>query len=640
MDDQRIQRRLAAILAADVVGYSRLMGADETGTLRALNQLRRDFVNPIITRRGGRIVKLMGDGALVEFASVVDAVECAVAIQEGMVERNVGVPDDRRIMLRIGINVGDIIIDGDDIHGDGVNVAARLEALAEPGGISVSRAAYEQVRDKLAYPFIDCGEQTLKNISRPIHVYRFTREGVRPPVPMPQAGAERHGIADAARTAGQAVSKMIGWLKTPPASVTASPVSADEPPALDPPRLSIAVLPFRNLDGDASRDYFADALTEDITADLSRIAGSFVISRATAATYRGRDADAREIAGELKVRYLLEGTVRPAGGNVRVGVQLTDGETGQQIWSDRYEKTVDDMYTFQDEVTGRVARSLNLELKDAMSRRAAGQRSGRGDGGTHDSMDLAMRAWAEIWNKPQTEGTNNTGLDYVRRALALDPENAEALGVATYAYARAANYGWGMSRREAIRKGTDAGEQSIALDPKNADAVFALGFIAYTAGETGRSLELMRQCIELNRNHAPAYFFSGTNLIRLGKPREAIHWVERAFALSPRDPLRSVWYAAIGRAQVILGDDADAVETAGKGIAANSDHAHNYAVLAAARAHLGEGDAARKALEDLKRVMPDITAGRYLEIVASNDAGALESYRRLVEGLQKAGLAD
>jgi tetratricopeptide (TPR) repeat protein len=316
-------------------------------------------------------------------------------------------------------------------------------------------------------------------------------------------------------------------------------------------------------------------------------------------------------------------------------VQLTDGETAQQVWSERYEKTAGDMYTFQNEVTGRVARALNLELKEAMSRQAA-----RGPVSDLGAADLALRAWAELWTRRQSPKTNAAALAHVARALELDPENAEAYGVAAYAYARAATYGWGMPREEAIRKGIASGERAVALDSKNADAFYALAFVYVQAGDTLKSQEMLRQSIAINRNHAPAYFFYGLNLIRLGHPRETISWVERAFALSPRDPLRSVWYGAIARAHVAVGDDALAVEAAEKGIASNRNHAHNHAVLAGALANLGRMAEAKAALEELQRVQPGISVSRYWRTIASDDPVARKTNERLMAGLRKAGLPE
>jgi adenylate cyclase len=631
MAEMSVQRRLAAILAADVVGYSRLMGLDEQGTRARFKADFEDVIAPAVVECGGRIVKTMGDGFLVEYGSVVEAVRCSMDIQDRLVDRQKSRKEDQKIKLRMGVHVGDVIIEDEDIHGEGVNIAARLESLAEPEGICISRAAFEQVRDKLPFPFVDCGEHALKNISRPIHVYRI-RGGSEPNV---SVGTTRQTDRDRTNVTAIAAALIIAVAGAWFGLQQFMSGSGDGPPNLGTPRLSIAVLPFVNLSGDESQNYFADALTEDITSDLSRISGSFVISRSSAATYRDQKIEAKRIADELNVRYLLEGTVRRAKSDVLVSAALTDGKTGQQLWSERYEKTGDDIYTFQNEVTGRVARALNLQLKEAGSRQVS-----RRSGSNLDSMDLALRAWAEIWNKPQSPSTNRAGLELASRAVELNPNNAEALGVAAYAYARAATYGWGMPRQEAIQKGLAAGERALTLDPDNADAVYGLGFIHYAAGATVRSLELMRRVIELNRNHAPAYFFTGVNLIRLGKPREAIEWIERAFKLSPRDPLRSVWYAIIGRAQVLLNEDRQAIQTAQKGVVANSNHPHNYAVLASAYAHLGEKKKATGALEDLRRVLPNITAGGYLSRLAGNDPVAIKSYERFIVGLRNAGLAN
>jgi len=630
MAETRVERRLAAILAADVAGYSRLMGADEVGTLAALRAHRATLIDPKTAEHNGRLVKTTGDGLLVEFPSVVDAVRCAVEWQAGMAERDAAVPPEKRLAFRIGINVGDVIVEGGDVHGDGVNIAARLEQLAEPGGICISRAAYEQVRDKLPYKFHDDGEHAVKNIARPIRVWRFGAGPAGAPA-KPAPVRNRRRMLAAAAVAVLAVAA-IAWFGTP--FFTAA--GADRPPSLGTPRLSIAVLPFANLGGDKDQDYFADALTEDITVDLSRISGSFVISRSTAAIYKGQAADAKRVARELKVRYVLDGSVRRAAVDVRVAVQLIDGETGQQVWSERYEKKAADMATFQSEVTGRVARALDLELKDAVSRRAA-----RGTAANMDAEDYALRAWAELWTKPQSKATNDAALAFVAKSLALDPDNAQAYGVAAYAHARGAAYvGWSASREESIRLGIAAGEKAVALDPKNADAHYGLAFLYTLAGDTAKSQDLLRQCIALNRNHAPAYFYYGQNLIRLGRPQDAFAWIDRAFALSPRDPLRSVWYSAIARARVSVGDDALAIEAARLGIGANRDHAHNYAVLAAALAHLGRVEEAKLALQDFVRVQPGITIRRYRSNLTSDVSAAVKVYQRLLDGLRKAGLPD
>lgn len=617
-----IQRRLAAILAADVVEYSRLMGADEARTLADLRQVRNDLFEPRVADHNGNIVKRLGDGWLVEFPSVADAVACAVAIQDGLTSHE-------RIKLRIGVHIGDVTFEAEDIYGDGVNVAARLEDLAHPGEVTISDTAHNSLDGSTSARFSGGESLTLKNIARPVQVFRYATTGVPPQPPRP---LRRRAPLLIAVAGALLVAVLLGaWQLWP----RLASMGGEVPPALENPRLSIAVLPFANLSRDADQDYFADALTEDLTADLSRISGSFVISRSTAATYRGQSLDAKQVARELNVRYLLEGNVRKAAADVLVKVALTDGETGQQVWSERYRKTAGDMYAFQNEVTGRVARTLNLELKDALSRQAA-----RGPVENLDAADLALRGWAELWTKPQKPATNSAALAYVGRALELEPNNGEAHGVAAYAYARAANYRWGMTRAEALERGLAAGERALTLDPKNVDALYALAFLHYIKGDSEGSLEMLRQCMALNRNHAPAYFFYGVNLVRLGRPREAIAWIERAFKLSPRDPLRSVWYGVIARAHIAGGEDRRAIEVANKGIAANSNHPHNHAALAAAQAHLGRMAEAEAALRNFVKVQPGMTLRRYQGVVAADNPVAIRTNQRLMDGLRKAGLPE
>src|SRR5215813_1413390 len=351
---QPVERRLAAILAADVAGYLRLMGADEEGTLARLNTHRRELIDPKIAEHRGRIVKTTGDGMLVEFPSVVDAVRCAIEVQQRMSEHNVDVPSDHRIEFRIGINLGDIIIDGDDIYGDGVNIAARLEGLAEPGGLCISRTVRDQIRDKLPYAFEEIGEQILKNIARPVRAYTLNAAAVAASSPV--------AIMTDARNQ---------------ASLTTAP------------RLSIVVLPFANLSNDPEQEYFADGITDDLTTDLSRISDSFVIARNTAFTYKGKPVDAKRIGRELGVRYVLEGSVRRTSDQVRVNVQLIDAETGAHVWADRFEADRANIVEAQNEITGRLAQTLNLELV-----RDAANRVEKEKGIHPEARDFVMRGWA------------------------------------------------------------------------------------------------------------------------------------------------------------------------------------------------------------------------------------------------------
>jgi TolB-like protein len=369
----RVGRRLAAIVAADVAGYSRLMGLDEVGTARTLREHRK-VTDALVAKHGGRLVKTTGDGVLLEFPSVVDAVDCAVAVQAVMAQRNEGVPQDRRMLFRVGINLGDILIEGDDILGDGVNVAARLEGIAEPGGICISLSAYEQVRGKVPVEFTDLGEQTLKNIARPIHAYAVGQN------------ANAHQPA---------------------------------PLSLSAPRLSIVVLPLANIGGDPKHEYFADGVTESLTTDLSRISGAFVIARNTAFTFKGKAVDVKKLGRELNVRYVLEGSVQRAGKRLRVNVQLIDAETGNHLWAERFDKPIADLFDMQDEIVSRLANTLNAELIAAEARRA--ERSPH-----PDAMDLYFQGQAWM-NRGSTPEHNEQSQRFFDRALLLDPCCVEAL---------------------------------------------------------------------------------------------------------------------------------------------------------------------------------------------------------------------
>lgn len=623
--------KLAVILHADVVGSTGLVRQDERV---AHDRMQAAFksLSGTIKKYHGKTHELRGDALVAVFERASDAVSAALAFQHENERKNHGIEDCIRPHIRIGIALGEVIIGDGTITGAGVVLAQRLEQLAEPDGLCVSAALREAIPARLPFEYGPLGEQRVKGFDEPVRVFSIAS---RDAVPAPELIRQRWGSRVRQRVAVAAVLVTLcaglgAWF----AISALKPPGGEEPPGIGT-QMSIAVLPLVNLHGDEQQNYFADAITADLTSDLSRIAGSFVISQSTASAYRGQDVDPKAVARELNVRYLLEGTVRREGSEVRVDVQLVDGVTGQQLWSERYQKAASDMYAFQDEVTGRVARTLNLELKQAMSRQAA-----RGEPSSLDANDLAQRAWAELWTKPQSATTNEAALSYVSRALEIDPNHAEALGVAAYAYARAATYGWGISREEALAKGIEAGDKSVSIDPKNADAIYSLGFLYYIAGETLKSKELMRLCIEVNRNHAPAYFFYGLILIRLGQPRDAIEWVQRAFALSPRDPLRAVWHGVVARAYLLIGEDELAIETAQKGVASNSRHSINYAVLASAYAHQGNMEKAKAALAEFEQAQTGITVGQFQRQLTANDPVAVKTYARLLDGLRRAGLRD
>jgi TolB-like protein/class 3 adenylate cyclase len=449
-------RRLAAILAADVAGYSRLMGADEEGTLDRLKAHRRELIDPKIREHRGRIVKTTGDGMLVEFSSVVDAVRCSVEVQRAMVDRNAETPEDKRITFRIGVNLGDIIADGNDIYGDGINIAARLEALAEPGGICISRVVRDQIRDKLPYPFEDMGEQSVKNIARPVRAYAMSGNTVTS-TPLVSAEAQprpaRYRLSPQRAVIAASVIAVLGmavvaWSMWPKGS---SPtVSAQAPAAASPqitpavastpaPRLSIVVLPFTNLSNDPDQEYFAEGVTDDLTTDLSRISDSFVIARNTAFAYKGKSVDAKQIGRELGVRYVLEGSVRRTGDQVRVNVQLVDAETGAHVWADRFDTNRANLAEAQSEITGSLARTLNAELV-----RDAGRRIEQEKAVDPEARDLVMRGWAWFYH-PASLVNRQEAQRAFERALEIDPASVDAkIGIASMMAANIVD-GWSSS---------------------------------------------------------------------------------------------------------------------------------------------------------------------------------------------------
>ena len=416
-------RRLTAILAADVAGYSRLMGVDEEGTHARLQAHLQELVNPKIADHRGRIVKNTGDGFLAEFASVVDAVRCAVEVQRGIAERNVDVPTEKRIELRIGINLGDVSAEGEDIFGDGVNVAARLEALAEPGGICVSRVVRDQVRDRLDYAFEDLGEQSVKNIARPVRVYALRPEAVADlpasilPPKRPRRGRSTNVVIAAVATVALVIAGAAWWLwpatKPSPPAVAATTTIAQP---LQAPRLSIVVLPFANLSNDPDQQYFADGITEDLTTELSQIPDSFVISRNTAFTYRSKPVDTKQIGRELGVRYVLEGSVQQSGSHLRTTAQLIDAETDAHLWAEQFDGDTGDLFALQDEITGRIRNTLGTQLIAAEAARRTEH---------SDALDYIFRARAAM-SKPPSRGNYAEAIGLFERALALDSRSVGA----------------------------------------------------------------------------------------------------------------------------------------------------------------------------------------------------------------------
>jgi TolB-like protein/class 3 adenylate cyclase len=590
----RVERRLAAILAADVAGYSRLMGADEEGTLERVKALRRELVDPKIGEHHGRIVKTTGDGLLVEFASVVDAVRCAVAVQQAMPERNTGVAADGRIELRIGINLGDVIVEGDDLYGDGVNIAARIEALADAGGVFVSNTVHDQVRDRLAFAFEDLGEQQVKNIARPVRVYRVgLGSGAPTPTPpspaIPGSSPGRGGLGRGQTGEGVALI---------PGPSPGTRVGAAEPPVLPlPDKPSIAVLPFANMSGDPEQEYFADGMVEEIITALSRIRWLFVIARNSSFTYKGQAIDVKRVGRELGVRYVLEGSVRKAGGRVRITAQLVEADSGAHLWADRFAGSLEDVFELQDDVAVSVAGVIEPALQAAEARRSAKRP-------TSDltAYDLFLRALAAGSSRSKAGITR--ALDFSEQAIGRDPHYGYALGYAASCRVVMDVNGWteelGQNRRGAIgcaeRALESAGDDPVTL-------ILAAHALAYFGENFDAVIGLVDRALAFNPSFARGWLMSARIRIWAGQLDLAIAHAGRALRLSPRD-VPGTHLFLVGLAHFLGRRFEDAMP---KLIAAvqHLPNAPEYQrALASCYAHMGRLEDARAIIERLRTISP------------------------------------
>jgi TolB-like protein/class 3 adenylate cyclase/cytochrome c-type biogenesis protein CcmH/NrfG len=590
---ERVERKLAAILAADVAGYSRLAGADEERTLARLRALRGDLIDPAIEANHGRVVKRTGDGILIEFRSVVDAVRCAMEMQNGMVERNAGLPPERRIEFRCGIHLGDVVEESDgDLMGDGVNIAARLEGVAAPGGICLSEDAYRQVRDRLKEEFVDFGDRALKNIARAVRVYSVkTGSGASAPAPQ-----------------------------------------APTPEKPGPPRLSIVVLPFANLGGDPEQEYFVDGVTESLTTDLSRISGSFVIGRHTAFTYKGKVVDLKQVGRELSVRYVLEGSIQRGGNRVRVNVQLVDAETGNHIWAERFDKPLADIFDMQDEIVARLAGQLGTQLVAAEARRA--------ERAPHpDSMDLCFQGIA-CWNKGMTPEHMTQARCFFERALALDPGNLGALvGKANVEVFSAGAFATGdRAARFAAAEATLT--KALSLDPEHAWAHFLLGRVQIYTKRAVQGIAECERALALDRNLAAAHAIIGLAKFFMGRGEETEGHVREALRLSPRDTFAYVWMAIAGVAKLGFGADEEAVVQFRRALEMNRNHPVSHFYLAAALAQLGRLDEAQAATQAGLALDPTFTISRWRSLAPSDNPTFLAQGERIFDGMRKAGVPE
>ncbi len=584
MAEERVQRRLTAILAADVAGYSRLIGDDEEGTLARLKAHRRELVDTTIAEHSGRIVKTSGDGLLIEFPSIVDGVRCAVAVQRGMAERNATVPQDERIEFRIGMHVGDIVIEDGDIFGDGVNIAARLEGIADPGAICISDDAYRQVRGKLDAAFEDMGDRQLKNIASPVRVY-----------------AIRFGGA---------------------------PAAAPNPLAL-PDKPSIVVLPFDNMSAEAGQDYLADGFVEAITAALSRIRSFFVIARNSAFTYKGRATNVRDIGKELGVAYLLEGSVQKGGNRLRITVQLIETETGAHVWSSRYDGTVDDIFDLQDRITEQLAGALQPSIRIAeieRSRRKRPQDLG--------SYDYTMRAMPHVWALEKEESAK--ALDLLDKALAIDPDYPLALSLAGWCHAQRSVYNWVDDPAETQGKARSLAERAAELSGDDPIILAVLGAVHTFVRNYGTARILLDRALALDPNAAWAWHRLGWVENYSDRPKEAIEHFERALRLSPLDPMNFNNHVGMGSANEIMERYDQAAAHYRRALEERPNAKWIYRNLTSSLSGAGRMEEAEKAYAELMLAYPDLTVAKFKQAMVFSPA-VLD---RMAENLKKLGLPE
>jgi adenylate cyclase len=581
----RLERRLAAILAGDVAGYSRLMGADEEGTLARLNATRHELLDPQVAEHRGRIVKRTGDGVLIEFASAVDAARCAIAIQRGMKERNLALPPEQRIELRIGVHVGDVIIEEGDIFGDGVNIAARLEGIAQPGGICISDDAHRQIRGKLDANFRDAGEQTLKNIELPVRVYHFSVE---------PAAAGKTGNAE---------------------------------PAL-PDKPSVAVLPFQNMSTEREQEHFADGLAEDIITSLSKVRGLFVIARNSTFTYKGRAVDVRKVARELGVRYVLEGSVRRSGDRLRITSQLIDAGTGNNLWAERYDRPMRDVFDIQDDITKEIVAALSIKLTD--SERAL----------VFSRSTQSLEAWLEAmqgfndWIEGSPKGIRE-GRMHFERAVAIDPDYAVAWAFIGWTYYAEIRFGFSADTKASLAKAAELAEKCVRMNP---DDPYTHGLRGNIWMVQGRFEEAVRECeiaVTGSPSDAILQVAFARVLISAGDAARGVQAIREAIQLNRIHP--TYYYGILANGLEHLGQNGEAIEVLREAIGRDPDYFSGHIRLASLYGLTGEIPAAKSALAAALRINPKFTMGMTEAFYASARADSTERFRN---GLRQAGLAD
>jgi len=589
-------RKLAAILVSDVVGYSKLVGADEDRILARLRTLRSDLIDPIIAVYRGRVVKRTGDGAIVEFRSVVDAVRCAIEVQSGMRERNAGVSDDQKIQFRVGIHLGDVVEESDgDLMGDGVNIAARLEGIANPGSICLSEDAYRQVRARLDLAVSDLGARELKNIAEPIRVYSLEVGVFAPPKAAPQAEPAS------------------------PERPAPGPASFD--------KASIAVLPFQNMSGDAEQEYFADGISEDIITALSKISGLFVIARNSSFTFKGRAVEVGEVSKKLRVRYVLEGSVRKVGNRVRITAQLIDGATSGHIWAERFDHDLTDIFAVQDAVTQEIVSALALNLTEGERQRLAVEHTRN-----PEAYDLFLRG-REIWYRG-TKESDAEAMEMLTRAVASDRTFSPAYAFLAVLHMRAYLNQWSESPALSLKRGLELAEQAVALNERDAYAHWALGSLYLWMRRHDDAIAELEKALSLSPNFSPAHAILGLAMYYSGRPERALKSLDRAISL---DPYWDIYLHFEAQAHFQMGKYESAIELLKRRLLRNPETDISRVLLAASYGHLGRVEAARAEWREALRVNPNYSLEHRRSALPYKNP---DDFERLVEGLRKAGLPE
>ena len=595
MSEADIVRKLTAIFYADVAGYSRLTGSDEEGSHRRV-MATLDFTTETIEARGGAVLRFAGDAVLAEFPSIVTAIKASAAIQTALQSQNRNIPQDRKVQIRIGINLGDVMEDRGEIFGDGVNLAARLEATAEPGGICVSAAVYDQVRGKVDIEFTEGGTEYFKNIADPVHIYHWR----------PEQDSEAEDS------------------DPPPLVVPAGPPSSTATKRSDKP--SIAVLPFTNMSGDADQEYFSDGITEDITTDLSKISGLFIIARNTAFTYKGRNVDLTKVSQELGVRYILEGSVRKVGERVRITAQLIDGDTGGHVWAERYDRSLEDIFSVQDEVTGEIVTALRVHVSDAERKRLIKKETEN-----LDAYDDLLKG-RELFLRFTKEG-NREAEQKFRHAFRQDPDYATAYAELARVLVQRRNHGWSDTPDEDLSEGFRMVSKAVELDDAVAQAHIVKGFVHLWLHEHDKALEELDIGLSLDPNHADGHMWRAIVSGFAGDPEEGVRRVQHAVRLNPGSPF---WYLfALGNACFAMWRYDECVEACAKAVEKNPNFIFAQMLLASGLGQLGRTEGAERALDECRRLNPRFSLNWAKNLIPYKEQASID---RFVTGLQKAGL--